>query len=177
MLDKRGKLITASLTLLDIHDIARSARTYNLKNVFIAHPAPALQKLMHVLITHWEEGFGATYNPTRKEALSLVKVVDNLDQALELIKLRAKKPARLVATSAKGSPQRRISFAELAGRMQNSEDPFLLMLGTGWGMSDGLLERAEFFLEPIEGGGSYNHLSVRSACAIMLDRLMRPASL
>jgi hypothetical protein len=45
------------------------------------------------------------------------------------------------------------------------------MFGTGWGMSQELLDRADIFLDPINGPKEYNHLSVRSACAIMLDRL------
>ena len=31
--------------------------------------------------------------------------------------------------------------------------------------------RADYFLEPIKGPTDYNHLSVRAACAIMLDRI------
>jgi hypothetical protein len=45
------------------------------------------------------------------------------------------------------------------------------MFGTGWGMIDELIERADYYLDPIEGPVEYNHLSVRSACAIILDRL------
>jgi hypothetical protein len=51
------------------------------------------------------------------------------------------------------------------------DDPYLLLLGTGWGLSDDCFEAADFILEPIAGAGTYNHLSVRSAAAILLDRL------
>ena len=50
--------------------------------------------------------------------------------------------------------------------------PYLLMFGTGWGMSEELLERSDYFLEPVSGPTDYNHLSVRSACAVILDRLL-----
>ena len=58
-------------------------------------------------------------------------------------------------------------------KMMNDDPntPYMLMLGTGWGMSAELLARADYFLEPIKGPTDYNHLSVRAACAIMLDRI------
>jgi len=56
--------------------------------------------------------------------------------------------------------------------IEKRESPFLLMFGTGWGMSDELMARANYVLKPINGPTDYNHLSVRAACAIILDRLM-----
>jgi hypothetical protein len=47
----------------------------------------------------------------------------------------------------------------------------LLLLGTGWGLAAEVLDRVDDVLEPIAGAGPYNHLSVRAAAAIMLDRL------
>ena len=170
MVDKQGKLITASLTLIDVHDIARSARTYGLRTAFMAHPAPTLRKLARTLKNHWEAGFGATYNPNRKEALSGVEIVSDLDEAIQQIELRDGKLPKLVATSAKPGGER-IDFAMMRGMLESNDDPYLLMLGTGHGMSDELLARADYFLTPINGPTPYNHLSVRSACAIMLDRL------
>jgi hypothetical protein len=45
------------------------------------------------------------------------------------------------------------------------------VLGTGWGLTDELMAGCDRRLAPIRCGTDYNHLSVRSACAIMLDRL------
>lgn len=170
MVDKQGKLITSSLTMIDVHDIARSSRTFGVTNVFIAHPAPTLRKLALTLKNHWEEGFGAAYNPNRKDAIELVEVVHDLDEAIQHIDLRTGKLPKLVATSAKPGGTR-INFDEFKRELTTSPEPYLLMFGTGWGMSQELLDRADLFLEPINGPGAYNHLSVRSACAIMLDRL------
>lgn len=47
----------------------------------------------------------------------------------------------------------------------------MLMLGTGFGLAPAMRERADFALAPINGPGAYNHLSVRAAASIMLDRL------
>jgi hypothetical protein len=38
-------------------------------------------------------------------------------------------------------------------------------------MSEELMARADYVLKPINGPTEYNHLSVRAACAIILDRL------
>jgi len=172
MVNKQGTVVTTSLTLLDLHDIARSSRTYGVTEVYIAHPSPTLRKLSRSLKSHWEEGFGATYNPNRKDALSRVKIACDLDEAIHHIDLRAGKLPKLIATSAKEGSGRMTASA-LRDALSGG-DPHLLMLGTGWGMSEKLLNRTDYFLEPIKGPGDYNHLSVRSACAIMLDRILAP---
>ncbi|MBX7144591.1 MAG: RNA methyltransferase [Oligoflexia bacterium] len=171
MVDKHNKPITASLTMIDVHDLARSCATYGVTNLFISHPAPTLRKLARALKEHWEEGFGATYNPNRREALEHVQIVSDLDEAIQRIDERAGKLPKLVATSARDGGKR-ITFSDFRPQLIQGDDPYLLMLGTGWGMSDGLLARADYFLEPIKGPTPYNHLSVRSACAIMLDRIL-----
>jgi len=48
-----------------------------------------------------------------------------------------------------------------------------LVLGTAWGLSETFIGDADHVLDPIVGNSEYNHLSVRSAAAIILDRLMR----
>jgi hypothetical protein len=44
-------------------------------------------------------------------------------------------------------------------------------MGTGWGLTDEFMSSVDRVLEPIQGTAPYNHLSVRSATAIILDRL------
>ncbi|NLF24102.1 MAG: RNA methyltransferase [Deltaproteobacteria bacterium] len=174
MLDKQGSVVTTSLTLIDVHDIARSCRTYGINTVFIAHTSPTLRKLCRILKNHWEEGFGATYNPNRKEALANVEIVCDLDEAIQRIDLRCGKLPKLIATSAHPGADR-IKFNTVKELLKEGE-PYLLMFGTGWGMSPNLINRCDYFLEPITGPTDYNHLSVRSACAIILDRLLGSCS-
>lgn len=171
MHDKTGKIVTSSLTLIDVHDLARSCRTFGVKSLFVAHPSTSIRKLARTLQNHWEEGFGATYNPNRKEAIEQVEIVSDLDEAIHHIDLKTGKIPRLVATSAKQGEENRLGFKDLKSIINKSSDSYMMMLGTGWGMSQALLDRAEYFLEPVNGPGDYNHLSVRSACAIMLDRI------
>lgn len=170
MVDKEGKIVTTSLTLIDVHDIARSSRTYGISTAYIAHPSPILRKISRTLKSHWEEGYGATYNPNRKDALSQVEILSDLDEVIAHIDQRTGKLPKLIATSAKKGPDR-IHYSHMKEILSDG-DPYLLLFGTGWGMCDELLKRTDYFLEPIEGPTPYNHLSVRSACAIILDRLL-----
>ncbi|MGH7770606.1 MAG: tRNA (guanosine(37)-N1)-methyltransferase TrmD [Candidatus Binatia bacterium] len=169
--DKNGHIVTTAITNMDIHDIARSARTYGIRRFYVVTSVKALQKLALKIITHWEQGYGSQYNETRKEALSLVRLKDTLDDAIMDVEQECGSKPTLVVTSARAGGER-ISFAELRRLLSQDSKPFLLLLGTGWGLTDTILDRSDYILEAIEGGTNYNHLSVRSAAAIILDRLL-----
>lgn len=170
MLDKNGQIVTTALTNMDIHDIARSALTYGVRRFYVAHPVRALRLLAEKILEHWRTGYGATYNTTRKDALAVVALETDFDGVLLAVEREAGSRPCVVATSAKRGPGR-ISFSALRQRLEQGERPYLLVLGTGWGLAPELIARCDLFLEPIVGVGAYNHLSVRSAAAIMLDRL------
>lgn len=170
MRDKGKRTVTTSLTLLDLHDLARSARTFGVESLFVVHPSPSMRHLARRVLDHWDAGPGAEYNPDRKEAFRVLRLVEDLDAVVHAIDLEHGMLPLLVATSAQAGPKS-ISFTQLREQLAQSTRPVLLMLGTGGGMTPALLERVDLLLEPICGTGSYNHLSVRSACAIMLDRL------
>ena len=170
VLDKNGLVVTTAVTNLDIHDIARSARTYGVIRFFVVTPVKALQVLAAKIIEHWQTGYGSTYNATRKEALALVSLEDDLDAVIMAIERQAGVRPRLVMTSARGGP-RRTSFAALRAQLPRSVDPHLIVLGTGWGLAPEVTDRADAILEPICGPTDYNHLSVRAAAAVILDRL------
>ncbi len=169
--DKNGQVVTAALTNMDIHDIARSARTYGIRRFYVVTPVKALQKLALKIITHWEQGYGSQYNETRKEALSLVLLKDTLDGVIMDVEQDCGSKPQLVVTSARPGGER-ISFAELREMLRKDSEPFLLLLGTGWGLTDTVKAQSDYILEAIEGGTDYNHLSVRSAAAIIMDRLL-----
>jgi len=169
--DKDHKIVTTSITNMDIHDIARSARTYGVKRYFVVTPTRTLRLLAEKILDHWEHGYGSTYNETRKDALSLVALAEDLDSAIQAIQTDTGEIPRLVATSARIGDQR-TSFAEIRHQVETPGPPLLMILGTGWGLIDEILNRADYILEPIQGVGNYNHLSVRAAAAILLDRLL-----
>ena len=170
MVNKQNELVTTSLTLIDVHDIARSATTYGATGYFIAHPSPEIRSLARSLQEHWLKGYGSTYNSNRKEALSITRVVEGLDDAISEIVSDTGTIPLLVGTSAKNGDSR-LSY-EKARELFKENQPVLMMLGTGWGMSEQLLARCDYILAPINGPTPFNHLSVRSAAAIMLDRLL-----
>jgi len=170
VLDKNGQLVTTALTNMDIHDIARSAFTYGVRRFYIATPVKALQVLAAKIMDHWETGYGSTYNPTRKDALSIVRLERDLDSTIMTWERETGARPRLVVTSARPGP-RRMSFTTLRQELETHSEPHLIVFGTGWGLAPEVTERADVILEPIWGPTDYNHLSVRSAAAIVLDRL------
>ena len=169
--DKNGEIVTTAVTNMDIHDIARSGRTYGIRALYILTPVKALQKLALKIIDHWEQGYGSEYNVTRKEALSLARIRDTLDDALIDIERECGEKPVLIATSARRGDGRS-SFTSVRDMLQRKARPFLILLGTGWGLTEAILAQSDYVLEPIEGNTDYNHLSVRSAAAIVLDRLL-----
>ena len=170
--DKKTPIIT-SFTPLDLHDIARPARTYEINTYYIVQPLEAQQEIIKRQIDYWL-GEGGEDNPTRRDAVSLVKVVYTLDEVIEDIASKRGKEPILVGTSARKYPNT-ITFGELSKKIHTERDKdFLIILGTGHGIVPDLMETFDYILEPIMGAGDWNHLSVRNAAAIILDRLLSP---
>lgn len=168
VLDRRGDRVTTAVTNLDLHDIARTARTYGVTRYYVVTPVEEQQVLVDRILGHWREGFGAGYNPDRSEALSLVASVATLEEALTDWRALTGAAALPVLTGASRSGG--ISFA--ACRALAKAQPLLLVFGTGWGLAPELFERGWPVLAPVRGAGDYNHLPVRAAAAIILDRLL-----
>ena len=168
--DQRREVVTTAVTNFDIHDISRCARTFGLGGFFIITPLESQVTLVERIISHWSHGEGSIYNPTRKESLSLVRVSRSIDEAdQEISRLHQKRPKR-VATGASPHPDC-IGYERLRGLLKDRETVFFLLFGTGWGLAQEVKDSSDYVLAPIEGKG-YNHLSVRSAVAIILDRLL-----
>jgi hypothetical protein len=168
--NKHHEVVTTALTNLDLHDIARSSRTFGLDRFYIVTPSKDQQALALRITGHWQAGWGASYNPDRKEALDIIRVVDTLSSAVKDFQAGFTEPVKTVITGA-GLRAGSISCQVFKQMLGNSKNPFLLLLGTGWGLTEECFEAADLILDPIAGAGTYNHLSVRSAAAIMLDRL------
>ena len=168
MKDKQGDTVATAITNLDLHDISRSCRTYSVENYYVVTPIIAQREIASRVINHWIDGFGSTYNPNRMEAFSHTMLMDSLSEAILDIEKRHKKRPLIVATTAR--PDRATITAKHLGVI-SEEQPVLLIFGTGWGFADEVLETADYIVEPIEGVGEFNHLSVRSAVAILLDRI------
>ncbi|HUT54068.1 MAG TPA: RNA methyltransferase [bacterium] len=172
VLDKDGRIITTAVTNLDLHDLARLSRTYGVKGFYVIQPLALQMKLVEKLRSYWLEGRGGEYNVTRKEAFETLRLVKTLDEAVAGIEAEAGGRPRVVFTSAKPRPGA-AGYAELGSKMR-AGGTWLVVFGTGWGIAPEFFERADHTLLPIETGTGYNHLSVRMAAAIILDRLLGP---
>jgi hypothetical protein len=232
--DRNGRVVTSAVTSLDLHDIARSSRTYGVSAFFVVHPIPEQRTFAASVIDHWQTGYGRQFDSRRREALDLIRIVTDLDEAIvEAERIAGVRPS-IVYTSARApiaaetpsspppieqSPQTPpiaspaiidasapastretarpsgdegttpsptssqsspvtaphaalISYAGMRARLERPDAaPVILLFGTGFGMTPALLERADFVLPPVFGPGAYNHLSVRAAAGIILDRL------
>ena len=166
--DRDGKVVTTAITNLDLHDIARSCRTYGLARYLLVTPLSSQQELASRIAGHWKTGYGATHNPLRGEALALLEVLSDLEAARDHVLQLEGEPPLVVATTAATRADQVTSAAVVEAATAR---PLLLVLGTGWGLTEEVLSSADLVLEPLRGPSSYNHLSVRSAAAIMLDRL------
>jgi hypothetical protein len=170
VLDGQGAVVTTAVTNLDVHDLARSARTYGCSDYFIAHPIAAQRELVERIRAHWTEGSSGRRIPDRREALGVLRIVDSLEAALEALGGRPRVDVWVTAARRLGEP---LSFAAARDRLQAEGKPVLIVFGTGWGLAQAVIEAADELLEPICAmRGEYNHLSVRAACAIALDRLL-----
>ena len=169
--NKVGEIVVSSVTTLDVHDISRVCRTYGAGSFYVVTPLKTQKELVERMVGHWMKGFGAEYNPTRKDALQQTKVIKSLDEVInELTEQSGEKP-RVVVTSAKEVPNS-IGYKSLREKLSEDGGPVLLVFGTGWGLEKNLIKNADYVLEPIEGNSGFNHLPVRGAVAIILDRLL-----
>jgi hypothetical protein len=169
--DKNGAVVTTAVTNLDVHDLARLAKVYALRRCYVVTPVVTMRRLVARILDHWATGSGSVYNPTRRDALALVHLTESLETTICEVERDAGALPRVVATSARAG-EGRVAFAELRDRLRAEPTPYLLLLGTGWGLTAEALAQADLVLEPIRGVAGYNHLSVRTAAAVILDRLL-----
>lgn len=170
VVDKNGETIASAVTNLDLHDIARACRTYGAAGYYIVTPLEDQIRLVRQILDHWLTGAGGRYNPRRREALDLVRVKATFGEAVDEIAGIFGLPPVRVVTTAKRRPEG-ITCRQLRA-MLTEPAPVLLTFGTAWGVTAGFMDAADYILEPIQGASAYNHLSVRSAAAILLDRLL-----
>ncbi len=171
MYNKNRDIVTTSITNLDLHDIARAARTYDVDGFYVVHPSASQQNLIGEILAYWQDGYGGLYNEDRREAFRLLKLKEDLKSVVDDITAGTGKKVYAVATDA--SPYANcISYSQLKTEVFNSDKVYLLFFGTGWGMAQKILDQCNYILEPIYGAGDYNHLSVRSAVTIIMDRLL-----
>ncbi|OGP98027.1 MAG: hypothetical protein A2Z39_02535 [Deltaproteobacteria bacterium RBG_19FT_COMBO_46_9] len=168
--NKNNQTIASAITNLDLHDLSRLSMTYGVKGFFVITPLDDQRRLAERIILHWTNGYGARYNVDRKEAFKITYIARSLEEAIEKIReIEGEKPI-LIATDASERARASITFSGTT-EILNSKKTVFILFGTGWGLHEDVIDMADFMLEPIRGKNDYNHLSVRTAAGIILDRL------
>ena len=170
VLGKNGEVIASAVTNLDLHDIARAGKTYGVRSLYIVTPVQDQLELVDKIVLHWVSGAGSIYNPKRREAMILIRVQDSFEAALNDIAAEGFGKPVTIVTSARHQNDD-TDMVTMREQLRNGQ-PHALIFGTAWGLPDDFLKQADYILEPIKGPKNYNHLSVRSAAAIILDRLL-----
>jgi hypothetical protein len=168
--NKNYERIASAITTLDIHDLARLAKTYDVKRLFIITPLDDQQNLARRVLRHWIDGYGGRYNRHRKEALELVSVIPDLERAVDGIKEIEGEAPLIIATDASKQKDRSMSYEKARGILQENK-VVILLFGTACGLHKEVMRKTDNILDPVLGKRGYNHLSVRTAAAIILDRL------
>jgi hypothetical protein len=171
VVNKNGRTITSSITNLDLHDISRASKTFGVNTFYVVTPLQDQQKLVERIVSHWITGTGAVYNPKRREALETICIKDSLKQVIEHIHGKCKIIPKTVVTCARFHDNS-VTYKELRQIIKDGR-PYLLIFGTAWGLSREIIQEADYILDPVTGNTDYNHLSVRSAAAVIFDRLVR----
>jgi len=162
-LDINGREVATAITNMDIHDCSRVCLTYGVNKLYIVHPYQTQLDLAQRIMDHWLKGFGGAYNPLRKKAFEVIRLAKDLDE------VKRETGAYTLATTAhyhNGS----ISWDKV--RDLSKEMNVQLVFGTGWGLAPQVFSKVDDVVEPVRAGGGYNHMSVRAAVAIAIDRVL-----
>ncbi len=167
--NKKHEIVLTAITNMDIHDISRVSRTYGIKKYFLITPDVEQKAYALRIINHWKNGYGREYNPSRKEALKVIEIKESIEDAINEIKKITSKNLITIGTSAK-KRENEITIQKL--KELAKDNAIFLIFGTGWGLTEEILDSMDYILEPIYGLTDFNHLSVRSAVSVIVDRLM-----
>lgn len=173
--NRKGELSTTAVTNLDIHDLSRTARTYEMDRFYLVSPLHGQGALVDRILDHWKEGLTREWHPDRSEALSRTVFVPDFDTVKRDLGARYPGlPVEVLMPDARPLGGQ-VGYAETRARWER-EPPGVkvIVLGTGWGVAPSFFSEVQTFLAPLYGPigvEGYNHLSVRAAGAVILDRL------
>lgn len=169
--------MATAVTNLDIHDISRTARTYGARGYFIVTPIEEQHRLMDRILGHWDKESMQEWHPYRASALGRVRRVRTFDEVISAVRSEwpEEDEPEVILPDARPLPNA-VSYSALKEELQapGRTRPAVVVFGTGFGVSDTFYPAVHRFLAPVygpEGQGGYNHLSVRAAAAVILDRL------
>lgn len=160
---------------MDIHDISRSVRTFGVRRFYLVTPIQVQHELVGRILEHWQSELSLRYHPDRVEALKSVRLVHTFEEVKAKILSDTGMLPEVVLTDAQLKPNA-LSYSDYRRELKapGRSQSVLLIFGTGWGVSEAFYPEVHRILEPVcgpEGPEGYNHLSVRAAVGIILDRL------
>ena len=169
--NSRLEVVSTAFKSIDAHDISRDATTYGVRKFYLINPVEEQRRLAGRLVDHWVEGEGKNFNETKSKAFGIISIISTIEEAIgQIEEIEGKKP-KIVATDARFSDDM-TGYRTLREKIFENEEPFLILFGTGSGLTLETIKAADYVLRPISGYSEFNHLSVRSAAAIVLDRLL-----
>jgi hypothetical protein len=175
IVNKQGETVVTAVTNMDVHDISRTCRTYEAKNFFIVTPIKDQHELIGRILSHWKTDKSKKHHPDRVEAIEKVVLMRDFQEVKDVIFKETGEWPQVYLPDARPI-EGALSYKNLRNELilNKNTQPMVLVFGTGWGISPEFYHEVAFFLEPIygaKGRDGYNHLSVRSAAAIIMDRL------
>jgi hypothetical protein len=170
VINRNGETIGSAVTNLDLHDIARAGKTYGVSTYWVVTPITEQQQLARQIVDHWVNGHGGRVNSDRGTALSLISICSDLAEAVAGSTERFGEEPFVLATCAR-MQDNTITYQAIRKEVWRGR-PILLVFGTAWGLDSTVLASADGVLPPLCGRTGFNHLSVRSAASIILDRLL-----
>jgi hypothetical protein len=170
VINRNGATIGSAVTNLDLHDIARAGKTYGIGTYWVITPFKEQQELAAQIVGHWTKGYGGTVNPDRSNALSIISICSSLAEAVDAATEKFGEKPLILATCATVQAHT-MAYAEIRAQVWQGA-PVLLLFGTAWGLSPEVLAMVDGVLPPLSGSTGFNHLSVRSAASIIMDRLL-----
>jgi len=168
--NKNKEIVTTSLTNLDIHDIARTSKTFALKKYFIINPQPSQKEIFMRIKKFWQTDIAQEYNIARFNAFDIIEYVNSITEAKEIIKEKSTAEPKTFATSARNFPN--CTGYDRTKKIIAASNSCLILFGTAHGLTEEVMKNCDYIIEKIKGRQDYNHLSVRSAIAITLDRII-----
>lgn len=169
--NSRLEVVSTAFKSIDAHDISRDATTYGVKKFYLINPVEEQRRLAGRLVDHWTEGEGRNFNETKSKAFGIISIMSTIEEAVgQIEELEGKKP-KIVVTDARFSDDM-TGYRAVREKIFENTEPFLILFGTGWGLTLETIKAADYVLKPISGYSEFNHLSVRSAAAVVLDRLL-----
>jgi len=172
VLVKSGEVGTTSVTSIDLHDIARTSRTYGIEEFFAVTPLEDQQEIVKTFLEFWRSDIGKKFNQTRTESTSILTIASTFEDVITAIQKSEGVAPIVITTSAREVPGAPVIDFYDQGFIWAQQRPVLFVFGTGQGLAPRIVEASDYLLPPVKGMTKYNHLSVRSAVAIILDRWM-----